>query len=29
MQPFTYFRPASLNEAFSLANLPGAALLLR
>ncbi len=27
MQPFTYSRPASLNEAFQLAGRPGAALL--
>ncbi len=27
MQPFTYARPASLNEAFHLAQHPGAALL--
>ncbi len=27
MQPFTYSRPASLDEAFHMASLPGAALL--
>ncbi len=27
MQPFTYARPASLDEAFHLASQPGTALL--